>query len=86
MHQMCLKAIKELKNENESFEMYLMLGIWIDCKDAWTANPNHSEEDLKKNTLEINEAVRLANQYPEIIKILAVGNESNGTLGNIIFC
>ena len=71
-----LKAIKELKNENESFEMYLMLGIWIDCKDAWTANPNHSEEDLKKNTLEVNEAVRLANQYPEIIKILAVGNEA----------
>ena len=29
-----LKAIDELKIENKDFEMYVMLGIWIDCKDA----------------------------------------------------
>ena len=71
-----LKAIDELKIENKDFEMYVMLGIWIDCKDAWTSNPDHTQEDLQKNTLEVNEAVRLANKYPEIVKILAVGNEA----------
>lgn len=71
-----LKAINELKIEDKNFEMYVMLGIWIDCKDAWTSNPDHGQEDIQKNTLEVNEAVRLANKYPEIVKILAVGNEA----------
>ena len=71
-----LKAIDELKVEKKDFEMYVMLGIWIDCKDAWTPNPDHNQEDIQKNTLEVNEAVRLANKYPEIVKILAVGNEA----------
>jgi len=31
-----LKAITELKKENPKFEMYVMLGAWIDCKNAWT--------------------------------------------------
>ncbi|MFT6961414.1 MAG: hypothetical protein ACJAWV_001129, partial [Flammeovirgaceae bacterium] len=31
-----LKAITELKKEDSSFEMYVMLGAWIDCKNAWT--------------------------------------------------
>ena len=31
-----LKAIKALKAEDEQFEMYVMLGAWIDCKNAWT--------------------------------------------------
>ena len=40
-----LKAIKELKSEDASFEMYVMLGAWIDCKNAWTGNPvNHQIE------------------------------------------
>ena len=34
-----VKAIHELKKENSSFEMYVMLGAWIDCKDAWTSHP-----------------------------------------------
>ncbi|MFN9319463.1 MAG: hypothetical protein ACK58Q_02670, partial [Chitinophagales bacterium] len=34
--QNVLNAIRELKRENKSFEMYLMLGAWIDCKNAWT--------------------------------------------------
>lgn len=71
-----LKAIRELKSEVEGFEMYVMLGAWIDCKNAWTENPDHSEEDLEDNTNEINKAVELANQYPDIVKILAVGNEA----------
>jgi len=71
-----LIAISELKKENPNFEMYLMLGAWIDCKDAWTnLTPNHNQES-NKNDVEIAEAVKLTNQYPDIIKIIAVGNEA----------
>jgi exo-beta-1,3-glucanase (GH17 family) len=71
-----LKAIKELKEEDSSFEMYVMLGAWIDCQNAWTENPNHEEEDADANLIEINKAVELANEYPNIVKIIAVGNEA----------
>jgi exo-beta-1,3-glucanase (GH17 family) len=71
-----MKAIRELKKENADFEMFVMLGAWIDCKNAWTGlEPNH-EEESDRNKIEIEEAVRLANQYPDIIKILSVGNEA----------
>jgi exo-beta-1,3-glucanase (GH17 family) len=71
-----LKAIRELKKEDSSFEMYIMLGAWIDCKNAWTdKTPIHNEES-DRNAIEIAEAVRLTNEYPEIIKIIAVGNEA----------
>ncbi len=71
-----LKAITELKKDDEKFEMYVMLGAWIDCKNAWTdlAPIHHEESD--RNAIEITEAVRLTNQYPDIIKIIAVGNEA----------
>jgi exo-beta-1,3-glucanase (GH17 family) len=71
-----LIAIAELKKERKRFEMYVMLGVWIDCKNAWTKNtPIHNEES-ERNTIEIDEAVRLANKYSSIIKIIAVGNEA----------
>ena len=71
-----LKAITELKKENPKFEMYVMLGVWIDCKNAWTEiAPIHNEES-QRNTIEIQKAVELSNQYPEIIKIISVGNEA----------
>ena len=71
-----LKAISELKDENPDFEMYVMLGIWIDCKNAWTdLEPDHNAES-EANKPQVEEAVRLANQYPDIVKILAVGNEA----------
>ncbi|KUJ55225.1 glycosyl hydrolase family 17 [Chryseobacterium aquaticum subsp. greenlandense] len=71
-----LKAIKELRQENPEFEMYVMLGAWIDCKNAWTGfEPNHHEES-ERNAAEIAHAVELANEYPEIIKVIAVGNEA----------
>ncbi|NHM06816.1 glycosyl hydrolase family 17 [Flavobacterium sp. CYK-4] len=71
-----LKAITELKKEKPNFEMYVMLGAWIDCENAWTdAVPNHEKESLR-NIVEIKEAVRLANAYPELVKIIAVGNEA----------
>ena len=71
-----LQAIKELRDEDPEFEMYVMLGIWIDCKDAWTDHPDHEAEALDKNTGEVETAVTLARKYPEIVKILAVGNEA----------
>ncbi len=71
-----LMAIREMKENDPRFEMYVMLGAWIDCKDARTNSPDHSMEDVASNTAEINAAVRLANSYPEIVKIIAVGNEA----------
>jgi exo-beta-1,3-glucanase (GH17 family) len=71
-----LKAITELKQEDSSFEMYVMLGAWIDCKNAWTdKTPDHNVES-EQNKGEIGRAVALANQYPEIVKVIAVGNEA----------
>jgi len=70
-----LKAIDELKKEDASFEMYVMLGAWIDCENAWTSEPNHNEES-SENENEIARAVSLAKQYPDIVKIIAVGNEA----------
>lgn len=71
-----LKAIREIKHADSDFEMYVMLGTWIQCKDAFTENPIHEEEDLEGNKFEITEAVRLAQEYPNIVKIIAVGNEA----------
>ncbi len=71
-----LEAISQLKKEDSNFEMYVMLGAWIDCKNAWTElEPIHNEES-ERNAIEIAEAVRLTNTYPEIIKIISVGNEA----------
>jgi len=71
-----LAAIRELKAEDPDFEMYVMLGAWINCKGAFTANPDHSVEDEAANSTEIERAVELAKQYPDIVKIIAVGNEA----------
>ena len=71
-----LKAIRELNAENESFEMYVMLGAWIDCKNAWTNSPPDHEVESEHNAGEIQRAVALAKEYPEIVKVLAVGNEA----------
>jgi exo-beta-1,3-glucanase (GH17 family) len=70
-----LKAIQELKTEDAAFEMYVMLGAWIDCENAWTSEPNHNGES-DRNQREIAQAVALAKQYPDIVKIIAVGNEA----------
>lgn len=71
-----LEAISQLKKEDANFEMYVMLGAWIDCLHAWTEQePNH-EVESPENEGEINRAVALANKYPDIVKIIAVGNEA----------
>lgn len=71
-----LKAISELKQEDPNFEMYVMLGAWIDCKNAWTSlEPDH-EQESETNASQILVATYLAKQYPDIVKIIAVGNEA----------
>jgi len=71
-----LEAIRQLSKEDPHFEMYVMLGAWIDCKNAWTDMAPIHDQESDRNAVEIAEAVRLANVYPEIIKIIAVGNEA----------
>lgn len=71
-----LKAIKELKQTDPEFEMYMMLGAWIDCKNAWTDLPVDHNVESDQNEAEIGRAVALANRYPDIVKIIAVGNEA----------
>ena len=71
-----VKAIAELKEADPDFEMYVMLGAWIDCAGAWTDAPNHAEQDVEANEAEIQRAVALAQQHPDIIKVIAVGNEA----------
>lgn len=72
-----MKAIREIRQEKPDFEMYMMLGAWIDCKNAWTDSPDRiRDEESPRNKQEIDECVRLANEYPDIVKIIAVGNEA----------
>lgn len=72
-----LKAIDELKQEDPDFEMYVMLGAWIDAMHSWTNNPVRiRDKDAPRNAQEIDRAVELANQYPDIVKVVAVGNEA----------
>jgi len=71
-----LEAIHQLKQQDPNFEMYVMLGAWIDCLNAWTdQQPNHDIES-PENEGEIARAAALANKYPDIVKIIAVGNEA----------
>ena len=72
-----VKAISELKKEDPNFEMYVMLGVWINCKNAFSAQaPIHDQEDIESNTKEVKMAVALANKYPDIVKVIAIGNEA----------
>jgi exo-beta-1,3-glucanase (GH17 family) len=81
-----LEAIKQLKEQDGSFEMYVMLGAWIDCQNAWTdLEPNHEVESAQANASEIQRAIDLANTYPDIVKIIAVGNEAMVTWATSYF-
>ncbi len=71
-----LKAISELKKQDSDFEMYVMLGAWIDCLNAWTDKAVNHDVESPRNALEIAKAIELTNQYPDIVKVLAVGNEA----------
>lgn len=72
-----LRVIKQMKQEDPAFEMYVMLGVWIDAKHAWTNEPQRIRNmDAPRNAEEIKRAVELTRQYPDIVKIIAVGNEA----------
>jgi exo-beta-1,3-glucanase (GH17 family) len=72
-----LEAIHQLKQDDPGFEMYVMLGAWIDCKNAWTDLPDRiRDQESERNAVEIARAVELTRQYPDIVKIIAVGNEA----------
>lgn len=71
-----LNAIEELRLEEPDFEMYVMLGAWIECASAWTQDVDHESENESGNRAEIEAAVRLAKEHPEVVKIVAVGNEA----------
>lgn len=72
-----LKAIREIREDEPDFEMYVMLGVWIDAKNAWTDGPERiRDEDSPRNEEEVARGVELAQQFPDIVKIIAVGNEA----------
>jgi len=71
-----LKAIRELKQADPDFEMYVMLGAWINCKDAFSAKKPIHDEESEDNVTEIATTVALAAKYPETVKVIAVGNEA----------
>jgi len=72
-----LEAISRMKAADPEFEMYVMLGAWIDCKNAWTDLPDRiRDQESERNAPEIARAVELTQQYPDIVKIIAVGNEA----------
>ncbi|MGK0348801.1 MAG: exo-beta-1,3-glucanase (GH17 family) [Myxococcota bacterium] len=49
---------------NDAIDIDVMLGVWI------------SPEDDAANAIEVGEAIRLANAYPEQVAAVSVGNES----------
>jgi len=53
-----------------------MLGAWIDCKNAWTELEPIRDQESDRNISEIDTAVLLTQKYPDIVKIIAVGNEA----------
>ena len=59
-----LQAINTIQHDDPGFEMYVMLGAWIEAKNAWNRGhpgPDHTQGNRKNNTREIETAVRLAN-------------------------
>ncbi len=71
-----LEAIQQLKQEIPDFEMHVMLGVWMECQDAWSGNPDHTKGNIINNIAEITAAIDLTRKYPDIVKIIAVGNEA----------
>ncbi|WP_019616536.1 hypothetical protein [Psychromonas ossibalaenae] len=71
-----LIAIDELMTEDSSFEMYVMLGIWIDALNSWTDLEVIHDQENPVNADEMAAGIQLAKDYPEIVKVIAVGNEA----------
>jgi exo-beta-1,3-glucanase (GH17 family) len=71
-----LVAIDELMAEDPDYEMYVMLGVWIDALNSWTDEPVVRDENNPSNYMERAKAIEMVQAYPEIIKVIAVGNEA----------
>ena len=85
-----LESIRREKMADPNFEMYVMLGAWVEAKNSWSeavwdaendawvegTGPDHTQGNLENNSREIETAIRLANEYPDIVKAIAVGNEA----------
>jgi exo-beta-1,3-glucanase (GH17 family) len=78
--QAVLRIIKENK-----LNIRVMLGVWLKAELSahetceWLKEPipqTELDENKKKNAKEIEEGIRLAQQYPEIIVAVNVGNEA----------
>lgn len=66
-----LKAIKALKGEHPNFEMYVMLGAWINCENAWTAHPNQKAQANAK----ILDAILAASEITSGVTLFAFSDE-----------
>ncbi|OUU36971.1 MAG: exo-beta-1,3-glucanase [Cellvibrionales bacterium TMED49] len=73
-----LTAIHALKQQDSNFEMYVMLGTWIEAHNSWAGGDatDHSRGNVTNNSNEINKAIYLAFTYPGIVKAISVGNEA----------
>ncbi|OEE81610.1 hypothetical protein A1OQ_20760, partial [Enterovibrio norvegicus FF-162] len=71
-----LIAISQLKEEDASFEMNVMLGVWISALNAFSDQPIDHSQESPENDAEMDKAVEFAQNYPDIIKVIAVGNEA----------
>ena len=85
-----LEAIRRVKSTRPDFEMFVMLGVWIDAKNAWSqavwdaennawvegTGPDHTQGDVENNSREVEAAIELANEYPDVVKAISVGNEA----------
>lgn len=71
-----LQAIAELKQDDPSFEMYVMLGVWIDALNSFSDQTPDPFQNNPSNFDEMDMAKQLASEYPDIVKVIAVGNEA----------
>lgn len=77
------EAVLRLIKEHD-FDIKVLLGVWLDAEVSNPACPWHPEpypDDVLaankvKNAEEIARAIRLANDYPDIVAAVAVGNEA----------
>ena len=71
-----LKAITELKKEDSNFEMYAFTEVTNKIRNQDGERYMPQIDKMIGNEPEIKNAVKLTKQYPEIVKVLAVGNEA----------
>ena len=71
-----LQAIRELKQEDQDFEMHVMLGAWVQCVGAYTEDVDHTVEDAEFNQREIEGAIRLAKEHGTVFSMDTQSDET----------